>query len=137
MRKIEELFEKRRSLQEFSHIAGKILYHFKNDPRCVSVLVDIQRRLPQLTAYMQQQHIPRTTNLIESYNSHLEGRLKTIKGFESFTHADRWLNGYFVKRRLQPFTDCAKQFATLNGTCSLQHVMKDPTKLSTLLKLVK
>lgn len=137
MQRIEELFEKRRSREEFNHVAGKILAHFKNDPQCVSVLADIQRRLPQLTAYMREKHIPRTTNLIESYNSHLEGRLKTIKGFESFTHADQWLNGYFIKRRLQPFTDCTKHFAKLNGTRSLEHSLKNASDLTTLLKLIK
>lgn len=137
MRSVEELFKKRRSKEEFAHVAGKIYYRYKDDPRCVSVLVDIQRRLPQLTAYMYQKHIPRTTNLIESYNSHLEGRLKTIKGFESFTHADRWLNAYFLKRRLQPFTDCTKQFKRLNGTCALEHSLRFPETVSKLLKLIK
>lgn len=137
MRKVEELFEKRRSKDEFSNFAGKIFHHFKDDPRCVGVLVDIQRRLPQLTAYMQQKNVPRTTNLIESYNSHLEGRLKTIKGFESFSHADRWLNAYFMKRRLQPFTDCTKQFKSLNGTCALEHSMRFPKTVNQLRKLMR
>jgi len=88
MKRIEELFVKRRSEGEFQTIAGRILHQYKDDPRCVSVLIDIQKRLPQLTAYMSQRNIPRTTNLIESYNSNIEGRLKTIKGFESFTHTD-------------------------------------------------
>jgi len=119
MREIEELFVKRRSEEEFNHVALKIYNHFKHDSLCMSVMLDIQKRLPQLTAYMKEKNIPRTTNLIESYNSHLEGRLKTIKGFESFKHADLWLNGYFLKRRMQPFTDCTKQFKRLNGTASL------------------
>lgn len=136
MHEVEGLFQKRRSIQEFTNIASKMLGRFRDNPRCVSVLVDIQRRLPQLTAYMHQKRIPRTTNLIESYNSHLEGRLKTIKGFESFKHADTWLNGYFIKRRLQKFTDCTKLFAYLNGTCSLEHTMMDTEKIASLLKLV-
>jgi transposase-like protein len=136
MRDIELLFAKRRSKEEFAHVAGKIFYHYKHDPRCVGVLVDIQKRLPQLTAYMYQPHIPRTTNLIESYNSHLEGRLKTIKGFESFTHADNWLNAYFLKRRLQKFTDCTKQFRSLNGTCSLEHTLRFPSTKAKFLKLL-
>ncbi len=86
---------------------------------------------------MQHRHIPQTTNLIESYNSHLEGRLKTIKGFESFTHADNWLNAYFLRRRLKPFTDCSGKFATLNGTCSMEQTMKFPKKAQDLLKLFR
>lgn len=137
MREIEILFAKRRSKEEFAHIASRIFHRYKHDPRCIGVLVDIQKRLPQLTAYMYQRHIPRTTNLIESYNSHLEGRLKTIKGFESFTHADTWLNAYFLKRRLQPFTDCTKQFKKLNGTCSLEHTLRFAKTVSRFLKLIQ
>lgn len=85
----------------------------------MSVLIDIQKRLSFLTGYMKQKRIPRTTDLIESYNSHLQGRLKTIKGFESFHHADLWLNGYFLRRRTKVFTDCEGRFKKLNGTTSL------------------
>lgn len=137
MQRVEELFSKKRSVTEFSHVAGKILYHYRDDPVCVSVIVDIQRRLPQLTAYMHHKQIPQTTNLIESYNSHLEGRLKTIKGFESFTHADTWLNAYFLRRRLKKFTDCSKQFASLNGTSSIEQTMKFPKKAVSLWKLFR
>lgn len=137
MREIEILFAKRRSREEFAHVAGKIFHRYKHDTRCIAVLVDIQKRLPQLTAYMHQKHIPRTTNLIESYNSHLEGRLKTIKGFESFTHTDTWLNAYFLKRRLQKFTDCTKQFKNLNGTCSLEHTLRFSKTVSRFLKLIQ
>lgn len=136
MQGVTHLFAERRSQNEFAHLAQKLVYRYKDDPVCLQVLTDIQRRLPQLTAYMYQKHIPMTTNLIESYNSHLEGRLKTIKGFESFKHADRWLNGYFIKRRLQLFTDCTKQFAHLNGTRSLEHTIKNKAKIHTLLRLV-
>lgn len=137
MKHIEQLFEKRRSVTEFASLASKIVYQHRNDPRCLSVMADIQNRLPLLTAYMAQKRIPRTTNLIESFNSHLQGRLKTIKGFESIHHARLWLNGYFLRRRLKPFTDCEKRFARLNGTCSLQHSLRNPSKLDYLLKLMR
>lgn len=137
MRAIEYVFEKRRSKEEFQVLAGKLVHRYKEDIRCMNVLADIQRRLPLLTGYMQQKHIPRTTNLIESFNSHLEGRLKTIKGFESFKHADAWLNAYFVKRRLTQFTSCGKQFKYLNGKTSLEETMKDSSKIEKLLKLIR
>lgn len=137
MKRIEELFEKRRSREEFAHMASKIIYHYRHDSLCVSIMVDIANRLPQLTAYMYQKRIPRTTNLIESFNSHLQGRLKTVKGFESFAHADSWLNGYFLRRRLKPFTDCEKRFARLNGTCSIQHSLSNQSKLPLLLRLLR
>ncbi|MBD3279439.1 MAG: hypothetical protein GF390_01875 [Candidatus Pacebacteria bacterium] len=63
--------------------------------------------------------MPTTTNLIECFNSHLQGRLKTIKGFESFKHADLWLNAYFLRRRTKKFTDCRGKFRNLNGKTSL------------------
>ncbi len=64
--------------------------------------------------------MPQTTNLIESFNSHIQGRLETIKGFESFEHANAWLNGYFLKRRSTPFTDCTGKFKHLNEKTSIQ-----------------
>ena len=78
MRDIEQLFEKRISMEEFTRLAGKITLKYASDPRCVTIMADIQRRLPLLTGYMAAKRIPRTTNLIESFNSHLEGRLKTM-----------------------------------------------------------
>jgi len=62
--------------------------------------------------------------LIESFNSHLEGRLSTLKGFESFHHADLWLNGHFLRRRMKPFTDCQSKFRRLNGKTSLSQTKK-------------
>lgn len=137
IRDIEELFVKRRSESEFNSIAGKLFHKYKDESLCLSVLLDIQKRLPQLTAYMGEKNIPRTTNLIESYNSHLEGRLKTIKGFESFKHADLWLNGYFLNRRLKPFTDCTKQFKRLNGTASLEHSVTQRSSFEYLSRLFR
>jgi transposase-like protein len=137
MKEIEILFEKRRSKEEFQLLAGKLVYRYGQDIRCMNVLLDIQRRLPFLTGYMAQKRIPRTTNLIESYNSHLEGRLKSIKGFESFATADLWLNAYFLKRRLTKFTDCEGRFRFLNGTCSLEQTMKNPDKLFEVLRLIR
>jgi len=113
MRAIEELFDQRISKDEFDRLASKIVLKHSQDSRCAAIMADIQRRLPLLTGYMAAKRIPRTTNLIESFNSHLEGRLKTIKGFESFKHADTWLNAYFLNRRLKPFTDCEKRFRFL------------------------
>ena len=137
MRDIEGLFERRISKEEFARMAGKIVVKYSSDARCGAVMADIQRRLPFLTGYMAAKRIPRTTNLIESFNSHLEGRLKTIKGFESFRHADTWLNAYFLNRRLKPFTDCEKRFRYLNGKRSLELSKKPYYQLDTLLKLFR
>lgn len=129
MSEIEYLFQQRRSQPEFTNIAAKITRRYGSDSRCMSVMIDIQKRINMLTAYMQHHHLPRTNNLIESFNSHLQGRLKTIKGFESFKHADTWLNGYFLLRRIKPFTDCEGKFRGLNGHSSLEKSMQNPSLL--------
>lgn len=132
MHEVEHLFEKHRSKEEFQNVASKIYRRYQASDICQSVLVDIQKRQGQLLAYTNIPKIPRTTNLIESFNSHLEGRLKTIKGFESFKHADIWLNAYFVRRRLKPFTDCAGKFRYLNGKRSLEQTIKPYYKIDTI-----
>lgn len=137
MQDIEDLFGRHRSKEEFRNIAGKIYRRWEQSDICQSVLADIQRRLPQLLAYTNIPKVPRTTNLIESFNSHLEGRLKTIKGFDSFKHADTWLNAYFIRRRLKPFTDCAGKFRYLNGKRSLEQTIKPNYKIDTVLKLIR
>jgi hypothetical protein len=118
-RAFKTLFVTKRSTDDFNRRAKGILHSFREDPLCVSVMVECYRKLPLLTGWQQGKHIPTTTNLIESFNSHLEGRLKTIKGFESFHHANLWLNAYFLHRRTKPFTDCQRKFRTLNGQTSL------------------
>lgn len=120
MSKIQYLFESKRSLNEFNHIARLILNEFSNYLVCVKVMLDIEHKKHFLLGHLAEKPIPRTTNLIESFNSHLNGRLKTIKGFESFNHADYWMNGYFIRRRLKKFTDCISKFKNLNGKCSIE-----------------
>jgi len=137
VKEIEYLFRKRRSKEEFNNVALKIYKRYSSSDICKSILVDIQRRLPQLLAYTNIPKVPKTNNLIESFNSHLEGRLKTIKGFDSFKHADTWLNAYFIRRRLKPFTDCAGKFRHLNGKRSLEKTIKPNYKIDTILKLIR
>lgn len=137
MRSIEELFERKRSRGEFLHNAGNMFQKYGYVPEYKSILLDINRRMDVLCSYMNHPHVPRTNNLIESYNSHLESRLKTLKGFKSFSHADDWLNAYFIHRRSKTFTDCEGKFKRLNGFCSLQKTMKNPSKLSDILRLIR
>jgi hypothetical protein len=93
--------------------------------RVQETLVDIMSRYDQLFAYSHRMaKCPNTTNIIESYNSHLEARLKSIKGFNSFKGAERFLNAWMIRRRTKPFTDCGEPFKHLNGYCSLQMSMK-------------
>ena len=137
MKNVETLFCRKMGKEEFKARASRIYEAYKYDNLAKEVMLDIARRSGELTAYTRLHDLPRTNNLIESLNSHLEGRLKTIKGFKSFRSANAWLNAYFVRRRLKPFTDCTKQFRNLNGKSSLETTLKDSTKLKDLLKLIR
>ncbi len=103
------------------HLLTKYALH---SPIRQEILLDIERRKFELFAYIEIPRCPRNTNLIELYNSHLNGCLKTIKGFKSFASAARWLNAYVVRRRTQDFTDCEGQFKNLNHHCSLEQTIK-------------
>lgn len=72
---------------------------------------------------------PKTTNIIESMNKQLEGRLKTIQGFQSFYTAERWLSAWILRKRFTPFTDCRKPFKKLNGTYALEHTRRGKIKM--------
>lgn len=137
MIEVETLFSRKMGREEFRSRASKIFGKYKDNDLAVKVMLDISRRSKELLGYQDVPTIPRTNNLIESFNSHLEGRLKTIKGFESFDHANSWLNAYFVRRRLKPFTDCTKKFKHLNGKRSLEITLKDGEKIDNLLCLIK
>lgn len=137
MNEIETLFKTKLSPEDFKSRASKIYNKYKEDNLATKVMLDIAKRSPDLFAYTKLPHTPRTTNLIESFNSHLQGRLKTIKGFENFKNANNWLNIYFLRRRLKKFTDCEKQFRKLNGTASLELTLANKENYKTLLKLIK
>lgn len=97
----------------------------RNNSMLLNILAEVRNRSGDLFAFRQIQDCPNSTNLIESYNSHLKGRLKTIKGFQGFVSARRWLNAYLIRRRTKPLTDCLTKFRQLNGFASLQMTIKD------------
>jgi hypothetical protein len=82
-------------------------------------------------------HIPRTTNLVEGYNSHLESRLASLRGFGSDTTARDYLNALVLKRRFTPFTDCKKPFQHLNGKTPLECAGADISKIKDWLKFCR
>lgn len=96
----------------------------RNNPILLSIMAEIIRREDDLFAFKKVKHCPSTNNIIEAYNSHLNGRLKTIKGFDSFHSAERWLNAWLIRRRTKNFTDCDIPFKHLNGICSLSKTIK-------------
>lgn len=89
-----------------------------------NIVGEIRYRQEELFSYLLLPGCPNNTNLIELYNSHLNGRLKTIKGFQSFASAEQWLNAWMIRRRTKSFTDCEGKFQYLNGHSSLALTIK-------------
>lgn len=92
--------------------------------RLQNIVTAIKARYDDLFNYLKVPGCPNNTNLIELYNSHLNGRLKTIKGFQDFQSARRWLNAYLIRRRTKTLTDCREKFKHLNKHCSLEFTIK-------------
>jgi transposase-like protein len=134
---IAEIFRFRRTLSDVEQLARKLYQVWATDERAHLALLELARKLPYLTGYVNYPNIPLTTNLIEGLNSHLEARLTGIRKFQSFRTADLWLNAYFLRRRLTPFTDCSKKFRRLNGTTSLEQVLNDKANLEHLKRLIR
>jgi transposase-like protein len=99
-------------------------HHARGNSLLMAILGEIEARRYDLFAYRFFQDCPNNTNLIELYNSHLNGRLKTIKGFQSLTSAKRWLNAWIIRRRTKALTDCDRKFKYLNKHCSLELSIK-------------
>lgn len=110
------------------HLQTQIKYiiekHTKEHPIRMAILKDIYQRREKLFNYTHVPHCPKNTNLIELYNSHLNARVKSMKGFKSFANAERWCNAYVLRRRTKNLTDCRGKFKHLNGKSSLQNTIK-------------
>lgn len=65
--------------------------------------------------------IPRTTNLIEGWNSTtMELRISSIRGFKKEKNARDYINALILKYRFHKFTDCKGKFKNLNGKSPLE-----------------
>lgn len=93
------------------------------DDLALEIMIELVKKEKELYAHKWIKKAPKTTNLIEAFNSHLESRLKSIRSFNSYEHAKLWLNGYVIKRRYTKFTDCTKKFKHLNGHCPIEMTM--------------
>lgn len=100
----------------------------------LNILQEVESRKAELFAFRQIPDCPSTTNMIEAYNSHLQGRLKTIKGFQGFDSARRWLNTYLIRRRTKTLTDCKGRFKFLNRHASLELTIKKQARWPDILK---
>lgn len=119
------VFKKPRTDQEAMKGLQYVWQRHAKERRLLSnIVLDLRDRRDYLFYYLKRPECPRTTNLIESYNSHLQGRLKTIKGFQSFQSARTWLNAYLIRRRTKSLTDCSGKFRHLNKHASLEFTTK-------------
>lgn len=121
------------------HIRWRAPRHY-DDPLKIATLNHIFAHSDLLTGYVRAEnwfraHCPKTTNLIESSNKQLQGRLKTIQGFESFATAERWLSAWVLRRRLTPFTDCRGKFKKLNGRPSIENTRRGGTTIPNFFQL--
>lgn len=100
------------------------------------LLTDFHDNQEYLLNYLKYPHlnIPSTTNLLEGFNSQLELRLSSIRGFETIATAKNYVNAWIIKRRLTEFTDCRKNFKKLNGKSPLECAGVDISKSKKLLK---
>lgn len=98
------------------------------------IVWEIKRRRTDLFNYLKVPGCPSTTNIIESYNSHTQGRLETIKGFQHFDSAQRWANAFIIRRRTKKLTDCKKKFKHLNGHATLELTIKKQAQWPEVLK---
>ena len=118
------------------HIRWRSPRH-QDDSVKIAVMNHIFSHSEDLTAYVNARNwykapCPKTTNIIESLNKQLEGRLKTIQGFQNFQSAERWLSAWILRKRFTQFTDCRKPFKKLNGTYSLEHTRRGKVKIPKL-----
>ena len=98
--------------------------HAAHSPKLQDIIWEIKRRREDLFNYLKVPGCPNNTNLIELFNSHVNARLESIKGFQSFESARQWLNAYLVRRRTKQLTDCEGKFKHLNKHCSLEFTIK-------------
>ena len=116
------------SLEHRFFVLSSLQERYSHDFLITSIVKDILDKYDRLFRFEKIPNCPKSNNIIEAFNSHLQGRLKTIKGFESFKGAERWLNAWMVRRRTKPFTDCEGRFQILNGRCSLEETMYEKLK---------
>lgn len=131
MEDIRTLFRGRRSASDFGNCAFKMILKYQTDPLCMAVMKDINENKNLLLAYLKLPALCKTNNLIECFNSHIQQRVKTLKGFKSFKHASLWLNGLLLRRRFLKLTDCKGKFRRLNNKRSIDLSKKEGVDLPT------
>lgn len=124
MKRIEEIFKVKMNDDAINKKLFMLFRDYHTDPIALSILTNIQRYMPELTAYRGIPQSPITTNIIEGLNSHLEARLHPLRSFQSVAYAKLWMNAYILKRRTTKWTDCTGKFRLLQGKTGLERTIK-------------
>lgn len=124
MTRIENVLSEKLSDEAMNRQFFALFRDYRDDPVAVSVLVNIERYRSELTGYRGIPGSPVTNNIVEGLNSHLEARLVSLCSFQSLSYAKLWFNGYVLKRRFTPFTDCRGKFRHLNGKSGVELTKK-------------
>jgi hypothetical protein len=66
MSEINNLFKKKLPYGVFLNQANLIYQKYNADPKCTSVMLDIQNKLPRLLNHLKIKHTPRTTKRINA-----------------------------------------------------------------------
>jgi transposase-like protein len=131
----KHVFNNHQTKQKLSTVLRAfVLDEARDDLIRQEIVMSIWKKRKNLFIFEKIPYCPNDTNLIELFNSHLNARLKSIKGFKSFASAQRWLNAYLLRRRIKPFTDCEGKFKHLNHRCSLEMSIKKQTKVSEIIE---
>lgn len=125
---LSKIFAPNLSLEHRLFVLSSLEEKYAHDFLVNHIVEDILDKYHLLFQFEKISDCPNSNNIIEAFNSHLQGRLKTIKGFESFKGAERWLNAWMIRRRTKPFTDCEGRFKILNGKCSLEETIYEKLK---------
>lgn len=131
------IFKRGLTFEERMKILSSLKDEFWKEPLLGQIISDVYNRYDELFAFENfTEYVPHSNNLIEAFNSHLNGRLKTIKGFESIENARLWLNAWVIRRRTKPFTDCELHFKDLNGKTSMEMSLKSNFTLEQISKIL-
>lgn len=117
----EELAEWENNLNE--RIALMDLKNYPYAKKIKDRYRDYYEKREQVTASIlhPEVDIPRTTNLIEGWNSTtMELRISSIRGFKKEKYARNYINAIVLKYRFHKFKDCKKKFKVLNGRSPLE-----------------
>lgn len=108
----------------FNEIIGRM--NFEKYPHAKKIkdrYLDYYEKRESITASIRHPEldIPRTTNLLEGWNSTtMELRISSIRGFKKEKNARNYINAIILKYRFHKFTDCKARFKNLNGKSPLE-----------------